>query len=81
MASLIMKEQQNIIAGYAASKELLENPHVYWDLDMMETTIGRISTAGFGDHDDLSVFLCDDSVPNDRPSTHLKTRGEDVQSL
>jgi hypothetical protein len=81
MASLIMKEQKKIIAGYAASKELLENPNVYWDSDMVQTTIGRVLTAGFGDHDDLSVLLCDDCVPNAKPSTHLKTHGEDVQTV
>jgi hypothetical protein len=48
---------------------------------MVQTTIGRVSTAGFGDHDDLSVLLCDDCVPFAKPSTHLKTRGEDVQTV
>ena len=47
MASSIMKEQKKIITGYAASKELVENPNVYWDSDMVQTTIGRVLTAGF----------------------------------
>jgi hypothetical protein len=63
MAWLIMNEQRTIIAGYAASKQLLENPHVYWDSDMVQTTIGCVSTAGFSDHYDLSILLCDDCVP------------------
>ena len=80
MVSLIMNEQKKIITDYAASKQLLENPNVYWDSNMVQMTIGRISTVGFSDHDDLSVLLCDDSVWCDRPSSHLKTRGEDVQT-
>jgi hypothetical protein len=80
MVSLIMNEQKQIIADYAASKQLLENPNVYWDSDMVQMTICHISTAGFSDHDDLSVLLCDDSIWCDRPSSHLKTHGEDVQT-
>ena len=74
MVSLIMNEQKKIIADYAASKQLLENPNVYWDSDMVQMTIGQISTVGFSDHDDLSVLLCDESVRWDQPSSHLKTQ-------
>jgi hypothetical protein len=75
-----MNEQKKIIGGYWASEQLLENPNVYWDSDMVQTIISLISTAGFGDHDDLSVLLCDDRITYNRPSTHLKVRGEDVQT-
>jgi hypothetical protein len=80
MVSLIMNEQKKIIADYAASNQLLENPNVYWDSDMVQMTIGRILTVGFGDHYDLSVLLCDDSIWCNQPSSHLKTCGEDVQT-
>ena len=69
MVSLIMNEQRNIIREYANSRGLCDNHHVYWDSDMVQTTIGCLPTAGYGDHDDLSVLLCDDQVCNRRQPT------------
>jgi hypothetical protein len=80
MVELVMDEQKKIIKMHVTSNALLENVNVYWKGDMVQTTIGRITSAGFGDHDDLSVLLCDDRVWARRASNDILMRGEDVQT-
>jgi hypothetical protein len=81
MVALLMNEQNKIICAFASMNGFVDNPNVYWSGDMVQTTISHISTSGFGDHDDLSILLCDDSCSDSHPSSKLKTQGEDVQTV
>jgi hypothetical protein len=40
MVGLVMEEQKKIIKAYATLNELQENPNVFWNGDMVQTTIG-----------------------------------------
>jgi hypothetical protein len=80
MVALVMKEQNKIIQAYATLNGLKENPNVFWKGDMVQTTIGQTLMAGYGDHDDLSILMCDDNIASFRATNYLKTRGEDVQT-
>jgi hypothetical protein len=73
VVALMMNEQNKIIRAFASLNGLIENHNVYWSGDMVQMTISHISMAGFADHDDLSILLCDDRGSTGRPTNCLKT--------